>query len=768
MLRGWGRGVGVLVLCALAACGSDDDDQHAVGDAGAGLATCAERGGDADEDQVCDADDNCPDEANSTQRDTDGDGEGDACDETPGRCDDRGGDADEDGVCEHQDNCPGEANPDQRDADGDGRGDPCDDSGSSELCAGNGGDPDGDSVCESGDNCRGQANPDQRDADHDGVGDACDRTPAPCDEHGGDRDDDTVCDDRDNCQELANVTQLDRDVDGIGDACDPELPDDKSPGDPCAGIGGDDDDDDWCGVYDNCPAVANHDQTDTDGDELGDACDEEECDGLDNDGDGVSDEELPDADDDGRADCVDPCPTVADGDEDGDGVADCADICPMDPLNDRDRDNVCDGKDNCQLRANFNQSDRDADGIGDACDIEQCDGLSNDLDSLIDEGMSDEDADKVCDEIDSCPGDTQNDLDGDGICYASDSCPDTPNADDVDLDDDGIGDVCDLDARCAAPVPLLTPGSQALPQLSQWADIAVSPDRATLYALTGATAAPYASELLAVDMATKSLKWRMVLGGVPSLIELSTDGSRAWVVLSGARAVRMIDLAGHRQCGELVTWSDTRSLLQPTRLAAVPGQAGSVLVTAGSVTRIYDEGRPRAKAITASAPIAFADAETAYGTTGDTFTSGLYVHTIGAQGFESVKLYPSVIEENISTVRDGRIYTTAGLVVDPSVPRRLADLPTSGPLEVDLEREHIYYVSAPFGSNRIQIDVWSSSTFAYVGSITRSSTSSTSLSTMRRLLRWGPSGLIAMSVPTISGDPSGLWIIDDLDAALSP
>jgi hypothetical protein len=240
------------------------------------------------------------------------------------------------------------------------------------------------------------------------------------------------------------------------------------------------------------------------------------------------------------------------------------------------------------------------------------------------------------------------------------------------------------------------------------------------------------------------------------------------VVLSGARAVRMIDLTGRRQCGELVTWSDTRLLLQPTRLAAVPGQAGSVLVTADSVSRIYDEGRPRAKSISTSAPIAFADAETAYGTTGDSFSSGLYVHSIGAQGFESLMLYPSVIEGTISLVRAGRIYTAAGLIVDPVAPRRLADLPTTGPVEVDLEREHIYYLSAPFGSSRIQIDVWSARTFAFVGSIVRSSTSSTSLSSARRLLRWGPSGLIATTVPTIAGDPSGMWIIDDLDAALSP
>ena len=56
--------------------------------------------------------------SNPDQRDTDGDGQGDACDSLT--------DSDGDGVVDSADNCPAVSNPDQRDTDGDGQGDACD------------------------------------------------------------------------------------------------------------------------------------------------------------------------------------------------------------------------------------------------------------------------------------------------------------------------------------------------------------------------------------------------------------------------------------------------------------------------------------------------------------------------------------------------------------------------------------------------------------------------------------------------------------------
>ncbi len=92
---------------------------------------------------------------------------------------------------------------------------------------------------------------------------------------------------------------------------------------------------------------------------------------------------------------------------------------------DFDDDGVDDEVDNCPGICNQDQIDADNDGIGDVCDdTPGCGGCGQ----------------PAC-EV-SC------DIDNDGILNAEDICADTCNAQQLDADDDGIGDVCDVTPGC--------------------------------------------------------------------------------------------------------------------------------------------------------------------------------------------------------------------------------------------------------------------------------------------------------------------------------
>jgi len=361
---------------------------------------------DGDGDGVWNAIDNCVLVPNPDQLDTDGDGDGDACD----------ADDDGDGFLDLVDNCPLIANPDQANFDGDGQGDVCDP------------DDDNDGIDDVVDNCPTIFNQNQTDTDFDGQGNACD----------DDDDNDGVLDGADNCPLAANPDQANLDGDDQGDVCD-----------------SDDDNDNVADVADNCPTVVNEDQSNVDLDGQGDACD------LDDDGDGILDDDdncplvanpnQEDADGDGVGD-------VCDEDTDGDGIPNASDNCPTEPNSgqanldldslgdacddDIDGDDIVNGSDNCPTEFNPGQDDTDDDGQGDACDADiDGDGLPNGIDNcptVPNADQADYDGDLVGDACDL-------DDDGDDVADGDDNCPFAFNSDQLDTDNDGEGDACDPD-----------------------------------------------------------------------------------------------------------------------------------------------------------------------------------------------------------------------------------------------------------------------------------------------------------------------------------
>jgi hypothetical protein len=225
----------------------------------------------------------------------------------------------------------------------------------------------------------------------------------------------------------------------------------------------------------------------------GDEAEPEACDGIDNDCDGITDENFEDTDNDGIADCMendkdgdevvdgqDNCPNTpnptqedhdfdnfgdaCDADDDNDETPDVDDCAPLDKTINPDAEEICDGLDNdCNLLVDEGFVDTDADSWKDCVDddddndlsidaqdcapldsaihpdaVEVCDGLDNNCDEVVDEGFEDLDADGTADCVD-------DDTDGDTIPDVDDNCLFVANTEQQDLDNDGIGDVCDLD-----------------------------------------------------------------------------------------------------------------------------------------------------------------------------------------------------------------------------------------------------------------------------------------------------------------------------------
>ena len=516
---------------------------------------------DRDRDRVGDICDNCPDIANIDQLDGNADDIGDACQSgLPSTID-----TDEDGIIDGEDNCRMVANADQIDTDGDSYGDACDtcpDHANSDeqtppvTCPTDNGGPqddnDSDGVPNADDNCpEGRradngvtlADDDQTDTDGDGVGDVCDvcpdqanaaqteTSPSECDSLPStttDTDNDSVNDADDNCPTTPNGGQEDADGDGVGDVCDscPNAANanqmDVSACDPNTAPGEDGDGDGVDNELDNCPSASNTNQLDSDNDGRGDACDN--CPFIANFGqadanaDGVGDECRPDLDNpqgdfdgDGVPNAIDNCAELSNAaqtDLDFDNVGDVCDDCVCAPgasaalrnacgascaYNDLDSDGVFAFEDNCPGVMNVSQADADGDGLGDECDscptvanaggdASVCDptnpdfpegdidmdGVTNRLDNCIDvangpllgtDNQLDQDDDGLGDACDLCPEyananpdgsaaacpDTSltDDDDSDGIPNFQDNCPSDGNPGQADGDDDGIGDVCD-------------------------------------------------------------------------------------------------------------------------------------------------------------------------------------------------------------------------------------------------------------------------------------------------------------------------------------
>ncbi len=275
------------------------------------------------------------------------------------------------------------------------------------------------------------------DTDDDGVFDGSDAFPLDPAER-FDSDNDGVGNETDNCPLVINTSQIDTDEDGFGDLCDSDDDndgvldtEDDFPLDDTRSVASDADQDGWPADQDpddNDASNPGTDFIDTDGDGIGNATDD------DDDGDGFADDEdmFPldinewlDSDQDDIGNNADP-------DDDNDQYTDEDEVdAGSDPLNGEDQPADFDG----DFISDVNDTDIDGDGVPnneDAFDFDAEESMDSDEDGVGDNG----------DAFPNDPTET-NDLDEDLIGDNSDNCPMVANPDQTDIDENGVGDVCD-------------------------------------------------------------------------------------------------------------------------------------------------------------------------------------------------------------------------------------------------------------------------------------------------------------------------------------
>ena len=253
-----------------------------------------------------------------------------------------------------------------------------------------------------------------------------------------DEDGDGWEDNEDNCEVTYNPGQEDFDGDLVGDVCDPDDDNDLV------------EDESDCAPFDVLVYPGAF----------------EGCDGEDNNCDGVVDEGFEDFDSDGESDCIDT-------DDDGDGDPDVTDCQPQDPEIHTGAVEECNGvDDNCDGVQDEGQPDLDQDGVVDCLDADKDgDGVEPEEDCDDTDGAVYPEAQEICDGKDNdCNGESDEALSGvpcsnenefglcsglfvcqagEGFCKApvpaAEACDGKDNNCDGEIDEGAGGEVCSQD-----------------------------------------------------------------------------------------------------------------------------------------------------------------------------------------------------------------------------------------------------------------------------------------------------------------------------------
>lgn len=241
-------------------------------------------------------------------------------------------------------------------------------------------------------------------------------------------------------------------------------------------------------------------------------------------------------------------------------------------------------------------------------------------------------------------------------------------------------------------------------------DLVFDPVSETIYASVPGRAGEFGNHVVAIDPETGELGPSVSVGSEPGKLALSDDGRSLYVALTGAAAVRHVELPSLTPGFQFTLGTDEFAGPHFVEdIEVLPGEAESVAVARQFEGRsprhagvaIYDSGRKRPAETpghSGSNVIEFGDSpDRLYGYNNETSESGFRRMKISPSGVSVIDVAAVIAEtgEDIEFA-DGRIYSTNGQVLDPEGRTLVGTytLESPGPVEpVPAERRVFFFSS---------------------------------------------------------------------------
>jgi hypothetical protein len=312
-------------------------------------------------------------------------------------------------------------------------------------------------------------------------------------------------------------------------------------------------------------------------------------------------------------------------------------------------------------------------------------------------------------------------------------------------------------------------------------DVIFDPFTRKLYASIPSTAHQVTgNSIVSIDPLTGKLGTPVFIGSEPTRMGISHDGLYLYVVLSGANAVRRLDLTNLTAGTQFTTVGPLFGPFTASDVAVMPGN-NSAISTCGyadgiQVWDVTDSGatsRPLTKSfgndVYEGSVLAWGSAVNLYSNDEGLSPSTLHRFIVGDTSFaESDATYLDAVDGKI-TYSGGRIFSDGGGVVDPSpappnTPQLLGRLVGGGSSTVDTTINGAFFLDQNSGQTYHVLTAADPTHFVTTGSVQLDNLTGDAFD----LIRWGGNGIAFRTAKDFSGNGSGRVISLDGYFVLPP